>query len=266
MLRGKRQPSPVAVQKARETLDEFCIDSPAHIDVETIAMAVGAAVVYRDLSGEQGRLIRTKGGKFAVLAVRRELRGTAQGRFVVAHEVGHIRCHPQLDQFKLCSSRDMSDYWSNGIEAEANNFAAEFLMPRRLFKSDCDAMQPSLHAVQSLAERYRTSLTATGIQLVRYSSEPCALVFSRSGVVVWVKRHADFEYFIDSGRRLLPNSEGNYAADLHAGRAAPDRPMPVSADSWTDSERAEDEDLWEHSRAWNDGQSTCVLTLLRHRN
>jgi hypothetical protein len=267
MFKGKtRQASPIAIQKARELLDVLCVDSPEHIDVEKIAINLGAMVVYRELRVEQGRLIRTRGRKSAVLVVRRDLQGTPQARFVIAHEIGHMRCHPQLDQFKLCSSRDMSDYWSDGVEAEANQFAAELLMPRRLFQLDCDISHPSLHAVGVLAKKYGTSLMATGIQFVHYAPEKCALVFSRAGVVVWVKKHAEFGCYIGRGHRLLPGNEGSYAADLHAGRTAPDHPMPVTADCWTDSEWAQGRDFWEHSLCWHDGPTTCVLTLLRRRD
>ena len=262
----RRQPSPVAAQRARELIDELCIDRPEDIDVELIAAHLGAVVAWDDLRSEHARLIRGK--RKHLITIRRDLQGTPRGRFANAHEIGHLRLHPELDQIKACSAGDMTDYHNDGREAEANHFAAELLMPERLFGPLCQGRPPSLDLVQSLAETFRISRTAAGIQLVRSCPEPCALVFSANAVVQWAFRvdrpRGGFPFFIEAGRRLHSGDDSTLAGDLFAGKDRP-RPEAVDASNWCDDPRARGRDVIEHSQLWASGRNAYVLSLLMDR-
>lgn len=256
-----RQPSPRAAKAAQELADELGLDHQDKIDPEQIAHALEISVEYKDLPGEQGRLVRLGGTR---IVVRKGLR-PEQTRFVIGHELGHHRLHPDLDQLKQCTAGDMRDYRLDGTESEANRFSAELLMPERLFKPLCRMAQPSLDDIESLAKTFRASRMAAGIQFVRFCSEPCALVFSKNAVVQWARRSGHFRYFVDSGRRLHSGEDSTYAGDLFAGKAIADRPMPVDACNWTGSWSAAGTDVYEHSRKWESADGTCVLSLLRDR-
>jgi hypothetical protein len=261
--RRRRQASPRAVQRARELVEELCLDRVEHIEPEKIAYARGAdGLIRKPLRGEQARLVRSAGGG-VVIAVNENLR-PEQERFAILHEVGHLELHPELDQFKACSKGDMTDYYGDGREAEANHFSAEMLMPRKLFAPRCDVRQPSLDVIERLAADFRASFMATGIRFVQHSSEPCAFLYSRDGEIAWSAESDSFPLFIKRGWGLPYGDEGNYAGDFHAGRGTPPvKSTPVNGDSWSDSWCAQDRSVYEHSRGWvSAANHTFVLTLL----
>lgn len=259
----RRQASPRAVQRARELVEELCLDRIEHIDPEKIAYARGAdRLIRKQLKGEQARLVRSAGGG-VVIAVSENLR-PEQERFAILHEVGHLELHPELDQFKACSKGDMTDYYGDGREAEANYFSAEMLMPRKLFAPRCDVRQPSLDVIQKLGEDFQASFMAAGIRFAQNCPEPCAFVFSRDGEIRWSSQSESFPFFIKRGWKLPHGDEGNYAGDFHAGRGVPPvKATPLNGDSWSDSWSARNRSVFEHSRGWgNSTDHTSVLTLL----
>jgi len=259
----RRFPSPIAIQRARELVEELCIDSPADIDLELIAAHRRACILTGGLDNEVARLVR--GRRRHIIRICDDLRESLRARFYIAHELGHLELHPELDQIKSCSEGDMRAYFNDGREPEANRFAAELLMPKKLFEPRCRHDQPSLDDLESLAQDFRTSRISAGIQFIQYCTEPCALVFSKQGRVSWATRSSRFEFFVDSGRRLQPSEGGTYAADLFRGASVPNKPMPVEASNWSDHREADGRDVFEHSTAWRDNDGICVLSLLRDR-
>jgi hypothetical protein len=133
-------------------------------------------------------------------------------RFSIAHELGHYHnpSHARL-QRPLCQDADMRARDGEGREAEweANDFAAELLMPRSLFSRDIAGLDPSFEAIRRLAESdmYDVSVMAAALQFVKTTKHGCALVATTSGSVDWVARSGTFPYRIPSrGDRISPDS------------------------------------------------------------
>ena len=68
-----------------------------------------------------------------MIVVSDDAYASGKWRFVIAHELGHFLRHPELDQFRLCTDADMGTWYRAGPEQEANDFAAELLMPEDPF-------------------------------------------------------------------------------------------------------------------------------------
>lgn len=66
----------------------------------------------------------------------------------------------------------------NRIEREADCFAVGLLMPKHLFKDAMPAVGDGLSAIEHLADRCQTSLTATSIRFAQLSDAPMAIVLS----------------------------------------------------------------------------------------
>ncbi|MFB9245229.1 ImmA/IrrE family metallo-endopeptidase [Massilia antarctica] len=93
-------------------------------------------------------------------------------RFTLAHEIGHFCMHRSTNQTTFVDTKATMNrresFW-NRFESEANNFAAELLMPGALitsagrgiidqFKADNDAeMMPITVFVQQMASRFKVS-------------------------------------------------------------------------------------------------------------
>ncbi|MCA9670847.1 MAG: ImmA/IrrE family metallo-endopeptidase [Myxococcales bacterium] len=252
-----RPNSPRARAAASEILAGLAIRGPDELDVELIAAHLGACVIYKPLRREEGRLLRS--GRVGLIVVNQHTQSSKKWRFVVSHEIGHFVMHRDRDLF-LCTPEDMRAGARTDVEREANDFAAELLLPEALFRPLADVSgQPSLDRVRELADRFGVSLTSCALRFVRFCPEACAVVHSTSGRIDWAATSSAFPFEIARGQ---PLGKSSYAGDLHAGRAAPTRPEVIEATSWSKDERAWGLDIIEHSQRLGDFGS--VLTLLWH--
>lgn len=253
-----RRPSPYAIAEAKKLLAELRIEAPDELDLEDVAAHLGAAVDKRELAGCDGRLLRS--GGIALIVVNARAYESARWRFTIAHELGHLILHKNIDALKLCTERDMNDYLGSGREPEANDFAAELLMPKSLFGARCDAIRrPSLHEVRKLAELFATSLSATCIRFVECTAEPCAVVYTEGDRIKWWAKNNGFALWIDRSDKLSPDT---YAFDVARGTPVADRMQLTDGRAWCDESRADDVELHEHSMALP--ALGAVMTLLWH--
>jgi len=252
----RRQASPRAGRRAREVVAELRILDPCELDVELIAAHYGAITHYRPLRHEEGRMLR-RGGT-GLIVVADTLRGSPRARFVAAHELGHFLLHEGIDQYFLCETADLSDYQGNGVEAEANHFAAELLMPAQFFAPRCDRNRPCLDDLRELADAFSTSLMATAIRFAQFCPEPFAAVVSTQGRILYASKSPSFPFYIATGHHLSPSC--TYAGELHRGRSIPSEPQLVDAGGWVESDDAAEADLLEHSMRL--GETGFVLSTL----
>lgn len=252
-----RSPHPGAVASAKRLISELRIERSSEIDIELIAAHHNLLVRRVRLTLEEGRLLRTSTA--GIINVSDDAYASNKWRFVVAHELGHFLRHSGHDNFDACTSGDLSNYTGTGRESEANDFAAELLMPTHLFKKRCERDRPSLKDVADLASEFQTSLTATALRFVQFAPEPCAVVHSTDGRVDWLDWSANFSLGIRKGTKL---NERTYAGDLFLGRSVDDRSSQVDGEAWCDSPWADRVDLFEHSRKV---ATNSVLTLLWHK-
>jgi Zn-dependent peptidase ImmA (M78 family) len=104
-------------------------------------------------------------------------------RFTVAHELGHYFLPGHVDT--LFINRKLHYSQSNFVSAdpfelEADHFAASLLMPSRLFLRETRRAGEGFGAINSLAETFKTSITATGIRFATYAEDPVAIIISKN--------------------------------------------------------------------------------------
>lgn len=173
-------------------------------------------------------------------------------RFSIAHEFGHYHI-PKHARFTRtpCAERDLRARSTDARQAEweANDFAAELLMPTRLFSTDVDGREPSFELVARLAspDFYDVSFTAAAWRLVQTTSEACALVVTSRGTVEWIARSTAFRYRMAERRqRIRP---GTAAAAVLAGEAANPALERVEWHTWLDREPDYEAEVWESTHA-----------------
>ena len=194
-----------------------------------------------DDPGNTASLIRfdsDKGGGI-VLA-----RGQADGRrrFSIAHELAHfhIPAHHDSHSEARCNERDMRIRGHDAArrEWEANDFAAELLMPQRLFAEDAKHRELSIEGVDGLASStmYNVSRLAAAWRLVQVTRERAALVVSTNGRIEWVVRSSTFATWLtDRGQELRPDT---LAAASFRGEGTSGQPLEVPAAAWFDDPAA----------------------------
>lgn len=125
-----------AEQSAARILDSLGIEvSTPPIPVEQIAVRYGIQIVRSAAEwSESGFLLRDNGRIIIGINSRNSHK---RQRFTIAHELGHWRLHKGkpliVDQSVMINKRDgVSSQASDREEIQANQFAAELLMPRHL--------------------------------------------------------------------------------------------------------------------------------------
>lgn len=107
-------------------------------------------------------------------------------RFTQAHELGHYVLHRQDRNGFQCAKDDMLKWGDEQlIEGEANQFAANLLMPLDDFRVQVDGRAVSLESLGLCAERYGVSLTASALRWIAHTHESAVLVASRDGFMLW---------------------------------------------------------------------------------
>ena len=178
----------VAVERAGEiaelaecVADEHCPTDP--VNPERIARAKRITVSF----GEYGEttfdgLLEHKAGRFHIFCnvERVGQRDSPRGRFTLAHELGHY----YIDEHRLALSRgrvgphgSQCEYESPILaEQEADLFAANLLLPCARFVQRARGVSVGLEGILKLAERFKTSITATAIRYAAADITPCAVI------------------------------------------------------------------------------------------
>ncbi len=157
------------------------------IDPKAIALGRNIEVVAKPMENEgvSGMLVRY-GNEFAIAyATHHENEGFEN--FSIGHELGHyfLPGHAEAvisgDAGSHASRAGYSS--SDRYEAEADRFAAGFLMPRHLFFPALEKAGVGLAAIENLAALCKTSLHATAIRYTQCSRDPVAIVISRGSII-----------------------------------------------------------------------------------
>ena len=163
---------------------------------------------------------------------------------IAAHELGHFELHKDESYLGLCTGEELvTDYEGAGTEAEANAFAAEFLMPAKLFQPRTQARQVTWDVPRRLSDEFQVTLSAAALRFAELSDERTAVVCSVDAKVKWTRRSRTFGKIIERGAKLDGYS---LAIDAFAGKALPSRQELVEATAWKPDAR-DDEIVKEHS-------------------
>jgi hypothetical protein len=140
--------------------------------------------------GVYGALFRS-GNCFGIL-VSTGCPGDGHRRFTIAHELGHYhlpghveRLFPDEGDGNAVSLGGHFRGKKDPLEVEADYFANELLMPERLVRPLVRRLGNGVSAISTLANEFRTSMSAAAIRYSSITSEPVAMLISRDGVIEW---------------------------------------------------------------------------------
>jgi Zn-dependent peptidase ImmA (M78 family) len=167
------------------------------IDVDAIAEALGISV-ESDFSLEEEDIIGEisfEGHSPIVRINPKQNSYEPCRRFTLAHEIGHYCLHRSKSRRGFVDSQETmsrtASYWDT-LESEANNFAAQLLMPKALMLSESQNVidgyrkrnkvpsMPSSEFVQEMASRFQVSNKAMeyrlqSLDIVKRSKSPTSL-------------------------------------------------------------------------------------------
>lgn len=177
-------------------------DTPCTVPVRQIAADIDIYEIREEpLNGLAGCLIVPEDKSEGAIAVDGRM-GEERKRYTIGHEIGHyvnpMHRASSPEGFK-CSRKDMlTDNAKPGdrhakMEVEANQFAAELLMPeawvRRFLRPKVGL---DLEHTFELAAMFEVSKEAAARRYLTFSGEPAAVVFSHDGKIRYVKKTNDF--------------------------------------------------------------------------
>lgn len=202
--------------------------------IELVAWARGALVLDDKLEGAEARLAAVS--QRAIITVSSAVKDPRRRRFSIAHELGHWEMDRYTSELSVCTTDDLNNWIPQPSkpdrEQQANEFAAALLTPEQFFAPLCQDQDPSFELISDLADRFNVSLMATAMRYVRFTSEPCAIVFSKDGLVKWFSGSKDFNdlgLFIEVRVKPDPSS---LAASFFQGRSISPSQRNVSASVW----------------------------------
>ena len=195
------------------------------VPMQLYLAAAGATLrVDEDLgTNEPGWSLKSPSGRhyICVNATDREERQ----RFTICHEIAHIVLGLPSDH--------ATQPWSSRRplqERLCDAFAAELLMPERLFRPIAEDSSVSLGSVDELAGRFLASTVATGSRFAAVLSTPCAFVFSENGKVRYTSRS---KALVEVNAWIPPNGDlprGTVSHRVRAGDAEHRR--QIDAATW----------------------------------
>lgn len=226
----------LAKANADKLLKNLYIDSPGKLDLESIAGIDNLFIEERNLAGKEGELVLKDG--LGVISIDSKIAEPGQKRFTIAHELGHYYNEAvpgfrngQSDFYFSCSGEDIRSIYNKNInEVNANNFAAELLMPEEWFKKFTTGKKFDKKLLSETAGYFSTSLSATALRYAEAGNHPTAVVMSKDGKVKWVKVNSYFPFkFIRTGSEV---SSLSYSFEFYKDKPIPDEPELILSDAW----------------------------------
>ena len=192
-----------ATQAARRLLNEFGLDDVINLDLTDLVYARG--LLYREtpLVGCDGRIVISPKGN-AIITINSETQYLPRKRFSIAHELGHFELNHRLIHYDNDATLDF--YKNGNQEAEANDFAAELLIPGPMFNASVTGKIFSPKLLEELAIKFGTSVSSVLYRYIDEGPHPIAAVFSCKGKVLFMKKSAQYHRrFIDLTKLSVPH-------------------------------------------------------------
>ncbi len=245
-----------ALSPAEKLLQELGVTEPREIDLEAIAHYQGVAVSYRSLDECEAQIIGVGDRAVAIVNAKSSRR---RKRFSLAHELGHWHHHRgRVLTCRMEGERDPSHRPTNP-ERVADDYAADLLLPRYLFRPEANACgKATVEVAEHLSETFDASLTATLIRLVEAGPDPALLVCHTGAGRKWFTRGPDVP------ERWFPRQDldaDSYAMEVLFGDLQRSRRARIGADAWFERREAEKFEIFEQTVQISDSEVLSLLTF-----
>jgi Zn-dependent peptidase ImmA (M78 family) len=222
-------------------------------DLTAYVEAANARLDFEEMGDGQSGCSFIVKGKQVITINSRETE--ERQRFTICHEVAHL-------VLELPSSHDTVPSWSYAKrdlnEVLCDKFAAELLMPYKLFLAKIPDGEPSLEVLQYLANEFCTSFPATASRYAELASFPCAFVTMERGRIRYAARSTTLRArgaWIAPRSPIPPSSIANRLREAGTDQTATGE---VAQDVWF-SDWDKSADLYEMSRHYSRFDQTLAL-------
>lgn len=154
------------------------------VDLSPYVNAINGKLVTEKLNaGESGYTLTKPNGKHIITV--NSLETEERQRFTICHELAHI-------VLGLPSKHEEVPSWSyakrDPNEVMCDLFAAELLMPHKMWREKVPQEEPSIEVIEYLAAEFRASFPAAASRFASLAEIPCAFVTMEKGLVRYAAR------------------------------------------------------------------------------
>ncbi len=244
-------------------------DLPIPVPIEELALMLDILEITElETEGYEGGLLLGDVEKSEGIILVSRASGRRRRRFTIGHELAHFLCpfHKPLSGNEFCcSAEDINLAFARKedpaarMEVEANRFAARLLMPEPYFRKDLRLRKGvEIEHILAFSEKYDTSKEATARRYVDLQDEPCALIVSHNGRILYPYRHEDFPFI--NMRRGDPVPRGAMMARKGLKQGVPSNSEERDGDIWL-SVRGRCPRVWEQVFLQSEGYGLTLLSL-----
>lgn len=203
--------------KAKKVLDDCGLSDPVGFPLYKIIMGRKAFYEEAPLMGKEGEIVSV-GGR-SIITINSNIQFETKKRFAATHELGHYEMHRDLRPIFSDTEEDLMNWYQAGPqEMQANEFAAEFLMPSEIFHKECERKKFEPKIIDHLANRFLVSKTAAILRFVKRGNHPVFVVFCKDNKMKWWKKSDDFYHFCELFKRDAPPPPGTVAHEIFSGK------------------------------------------------
>lgn len=209
------------MHRARLLLEEIGYEDISGVSLIDIANFLGAVVIEEPMDSADGKIVRGKNR--TLIIINSNIISEEKKRFTLAHEIGHFLLHDSLD---LHDDNSKSMNWFQHLENqakrgkqeyEANDFAAELLMPEKIFRKEFQGNYFSPELLKKLSQRFQTSITSVIFRVFKLDLHPICIVYLHRGLVKYWLKSPDLYVHIKNINRLPPPEDSVAAEYIEAG-------------------------------------------------
>ena len=170
-------------------------------------------IIEEEMSDFEG-MLQTDEHKSSGRIILNSKRNHSRKRYTIAHEIGHYvnpTHYPIIPNQFQCTEKDFRIDHNNTstrhfkMEAEANQFAAELLMPSEWLSNYSKSnLIPDIKHIIEISDRFKVSKEASGRRFVEVASPPLAIIFSRNGKIRYFKKNQNFNWLAVSNNQKIP--------------------------------------------------------------
>ncbi len=179
---------------ARKVLHESGLDDLATLrtaNLRRLILSRGAYYEEIELEGKDGRIVSFEGQ--SIISISSAILDKGKKRFTAAHELGHFELHKGLvvnadTPYELCNWYQVGNH-----EKEANEFAAELLMPFNLFADECKNQKFKPALIDHLSNTFVVSRTSSILKFVKAGNHPVCVICTKDNKIKWWKMSAKME-------------------------------------------------------------------------
>lgn len=151
----------VAMASLRESANKYNNESKEYFDIESLIKSQGIILVYStNLPSEVSGKLDKSGNDWIITINKKQV--SQRQRFTMAHEFAHFCLHKDTANSFEDITFFRAENSSDSIEKQANNFAAELLMPESLIRKN---IKNGITSVSSLSEIFGVSPLAMKFRL-----------------------------------------------------------------------------------------------------